>query len=327
MPPGDDSGAGAEPVTERIGRLYRRFAEIEARERSPVYAEVAASVAEDPGVLGFLAELSPVKWQPNLLFGAVQYLTGPIPGAAAFRARFAGRRDEIRTVMLARTTQTNEPARCATVLPALAALPQPLALLEVGASAGLCLQPDRYGYDYGRARIPGALVLPCRANDATPLPARVPEVAWRAGLDLNPLDVRDAADCAWLEALIWPGEQVRIPRLRGALEIARQDPPPVRQGDLRTDLAALAAEAPQEATLVVFHTAVLAYVREAADREAFAAAVSESGAVWLANESPRAIPGVPAEHDAVLARDAFVLARNGAPIAWTDPHGTWVEWL
>ena len=50
--------------------------------------------------------------------------------------------------MLERRTQTNEPARCALMLPLLAALPQPLALLEVGASAGLCLLPDRYGYDY-----------------------------------------------------------------------------------------------------------------------------------------------------------------------------------
>ena len=45
--------------------------------------------------------------------------------------------------------QTNEAGRCAVLLPVLAALPQPLALLEVGASAGLCLYPDRYAYRYG----------------------------------------------------------------------------------------------------------------------------------------------------------------------------------
>jgi hypothetical protein len=47
-----------------------------------------------------------------------------------------------------RRTQTNEPARCATLLPLLALLPQPLALLEIGASAGLCLLPDLYSYKY-----------------------------------------------------------------------------------------------------------------------------------------------------------------------------------
>ncbi len=40
---------------------------------------------------------------------------------------------------MSKRTQTNEPGRCAVLLPLLAALPQPLALLEVGASAGLCL--------------------------------------------------------------------------------------------------------------------------------------------------------------------------------------------
>lgn len=310
-----------------IRSLYRQFAEREARDRSPVYADISAHIADEPKMLHFLAELPPGKWQPNLFLGAVQYVCGPTRDWPSFRARFAERADEIREVMLARATQTNEPARCAILLPALAALPQPLALLEVGASAGLCLQPDRYGYDYGRARIPGELMLPCRVNDATPVPARVPEVVWRAGLDLNPLDVHDPDDCAWLEALIWPGEDERIPRLRTALEIARRDSPPVRRGDLLTDFATLAAEAPRDATLVVFHTAVLAYVREPADRLAFADAVAESDAVWLANESPRAIPGVSAEHDEVLNRDGFVLAQDGRPIAWDDPHGTWIEWL
>ena len=54
--------------------------------------------------------------------------------------------------MLSRATQTNEAGRCATLLPSLAAISaaedKPLALIEVGASAGLALFPDRYGYEY-----------------------------------------------------------------------------------------------------------------------------------------------------------------------------------
>ena len=47
-----------------------------------------------------------------------------------------------------RSTKTNEPRRCAGLLPVLAGIAGPLALLEVGASAGLCLYPDRYSYSY-----------------------------------------------------------------------------------------------------------------------------------------------------------------------------------
>jgi hypothetical protein len=54
----------------------------------------------------------------------------------------------------ARATQTNEAGRWAVLLPVLAALPQPLTLLEVGASAGLSLHPDRYAYRGSRAAWP-----------------------------------------------------------------------------------------------------------------------------------------------------------------------------
>ncbi|HUZ56387.1 MAG TPA: DUF2332 family protein [Streptosporangiaceae bacterium] len=37
-----------------------------------------------------------------------------------------------------------------------------------------------------------------------PLPARVPEISWRAGLDLNPLDVSSDDDVRWLSCLVWP---------------------------------------------------------------------------------------------------------------------------
>jgi hypothetical protein len=323
--------SGRETTEEAISRIYRRFARYEAGGRSPVYAEISVKVAEDPRMIEFLAELPRPKRQPNLFFGAVQYLGGPIEDWPQFAALVAERAAEIRALMLRRATQTNEPARCAILLPALAALPQPLALIEVGASAGLCLLPEKYGYDYGTSTIPGSPTFSCRASADTPLPDRLPEVAWRAGLDLNPLDVSDPDDCAWLDALIWPGEEDRRPRLRAALDVARADPPRVVRGDLRTDLGALAAQSPPDATLVVYHTAVLAYLHDdQPGRDAFADAVKATGAVWLANESRRLIPGVdPADLPAAPNghEDAFLLAQDGRPLAWTDPHARWLEWL
>ena len=113
---------------------YRRFAAYEARGRSPLYEQLANGVADDPELLAFLADLPQEKRQPNLLLAAVRYLAGVQPGYEAFRAVVLDRRAEISATMLARRTQTNEPARCATLLPALASLRQPLALLEVGAA-------------------------------------------------------------------------------------------------------------------------------------------------------------------------------------------------
>src|SRR5689334_10239975 len=137
---------GVPDEVESIARSYERFAEHEATGRSPLYVELAHGVARDRDVLAFLAGLPPPKRQPNLVFGAVRMLYGTVAGPEELRAAVLERGDEVAALLRSRRTQTNEPARSATLLPLLALLPQPLALLEVGASAGLCLIPERYGY-------------------------------------------------------------------------------------------------------------------------------------------------------------------------------------
>lgn len=317
---------------DSIAKRYRTFAEREARERSPLYEMLALRVADDEMVLTFLARLPEVKQQPNLLFGAVKYLFGAAPNWPRFQALLAERGDEIRDCMMSRSTQTNEAARCATLLPLLTQLPQPLALLEVGASAGLCLQPDRYAYDYGDGRVlrpaghDDAPVLPCAVNAHTPIPAQLPEVVWRAGLDLNPIDVNDSGQCAWLEALVWPEQHERLARLRAAMTIARKNPPRVVRGNLLDDLAPLAAQAPTDATLVIFHSAVLAYVWPQELREKFARDVRAMNAVWVSNETWQVFPWIGAKTEGPPV-PSFLLALNGEPVAWTDHHGAFAHWL
>lgn len=309
---------------------FGRFAE-EARGRSELYVELASRAAEDRQLLAMLAPLPRAKQQPNLLLAAVRLVCGTPSGWEEFRACVQGHREELLATIMTRRTQTNEPARCATLLPLLARLPPPLALLEVGAAAGLCLLPDRYGYDYGGHRVGPVQrvgveppVYRCRASPGTPLPRRALEVVWRAGLDLEPVDVHDADQVAWLEALVWPDEGDRLRQLRAALAVARADPPRVVAGDLRSDLPALAAQAPRHATLVVFHTAVLAYIAERAERAAFADTVRQLGAVWVANEGPDLLREATADP---WPEGRFLLTCNDRAVAWADPHGTEIDWL
>jgi hypothetical protein len=204
----------------------------------------------------------------------------------------------------------------------------------VGCSAGLCLYPDHYGYDYGtddghdgRVRIAGTPEFACRVDGPGPVPVPTSpiNVVWRAGLDLNPLDVTRPDDRRWLDALIWPGEEVHREHLRAAAEVVAADPPHLIRGDLRSDLPFLLSTAPPEATLVVFHTAVLAYVPSAPERSAFADTVRSFGVTWIANEPPSRIPGV-TPPDSVRPGE-YLLCENGVPLARTDPHGTWLTRL
>ncbi len=309
-----------------IAENYRMFGR-EARGRSPLYEALAASVADDQEIIAFVATLPKPKHQPNLLFAAAKYLLDGPPSLGALRT-LVRQETDLAQVMLARRTQTNEPARCATLLPALAQLPGPLALIEVGASAGLTLLFDRYSYDYDGYVIagsdPDAPTLRCALRGPVPRPTRIPDIAWRAGLDLNPLDVTRDDDVRWLSCLVWPGEADRAGRLAAAVASARRDPPPVHRGDLLTDLPALAAQAPAEATLVVYHSAVLAYVA-APDRDRFARTVAGLAAVWLSNEAPGVVPGLGFTD---FLEGTFVLGQDGrTPLAFTDGHGAWLQWL
>ncbi|HKS89864.1 MAG TPA: DUF2332 domain-containing protein [Stellaceae bacterium] len=334
-----------DPERERIAAAYRRFAEQEAHWRSPLYEELALSIATDREMIEFLATLPPAKRQPNLLLAAARSICGTARGWREFRVAVLGHAAAIRQVMLARTTQTNEPGRCAALLPVLSSLPQPLALLEVGASAGLCLLPDRYGYDYrGHVLRPAAdgfagPIFPCAIDQWTPVPQALPQVVWRAGLDLDPVNLGDPSDMAWLKALVWPEQTGRLRRLEQAMTVASANRPRVVAGDLRHDLVALAAEAPRDATLVIFHTAVLAYVADREERAEFARSVGTQCDFWIANEAAHvfreiatragdaASAGNPDPSGAPTGGGRFLLSVNGNPVAWTDPHGASLAWI
>src|SRR6266403_5667917 len=317
----------------KVATAYLRFADDEVRDRSPLYGELSRGVASDPEVIEFLLTLPREKRQPNLFLSAVGYLFGTPAGWDQFRSCVLHEKDALRAAMLARSTQTNEPGRCAALLPVLTGLPEPLALLQVGASAGLCLLPDFYAYDYGGAILgPEAQrlmppVFPCTVNAATPVPTRLPRVVWRAGLDLKPVDLSDPDEVGWLEALVWPEQTGRLARLRAAITIAAEQKPRLVKGDLRTDLAALAREAPKDATLVIFHTAVLAYISAATEREEFAQSVGSLCDCWIANVAPQVFPDIAGRAGREGSKGSFLLSVNGVPVAWTDPHGASVDWI
>jgi hypothetical protein len=316
---------------QRLAGWYTTFATDEAHGRSEIYQRLALGVAGSEELLHFLLTLPRARRQPNLFLATVRHLRG-VPESADRLVEIV-REDHrrIRALMLSRTTQTNEPARCAVLLPLLAQLSQPLALLEVGASAGLCLLPDRYGYDYGAVKIaPAAAQAPifrCRTSGAVPLPGAVPRIVWRRGLDLNPIDLRSDEEVAWLETLVWPGQEERARGLQAAIDVARRETPEVVKGDLLSGLEGLMATAPGDATLVVFHTAVLTYVTPRESRDRFAESMMNSAAVWISNEAPGVFLSLAESAPPAPARGLFLLMRNGVPLAWTGPHGQSIDWF
>jgi hypothetical protein len=247
-----------------VGARYRRYAARNFRGISPTYEALALGVAGDAEVLAWLAPLPFRLQQPLLLFAAVRFLGGDVSSYDGFRAFVLSGVGAVEGVMTTRRTQTNEVGRCAVLLPALAAIRGPLAIIEAGASAGLCLLADRYHYDYGaRGRVgdPDSPVrLSCRCLGDVPVPERLPDIVWRMGIDLDPVDLGDADDTRWLRACVWPEQLDRRRRLEAAMTVARTHPPSVVAGDAAELLRDVAAAAPRDATLVVVNAAMVVYL-------------------------------------------------------------------
>src|SRR3954471_7869108 len=317
----------SEDDRSRIVGEFRGFVAAAAAAPSPLYAELSAAVAEDDTILDFLVGLPRSRQQPMLLFGAIAFLDGPPAGPEQLHAVIRDDGDRIRVTMLSRFTQTNEPARCAALITALGDLDGPVGLVEVGSSAGLCLYPDRYSYEFdGRPVGPRSAVhLTTSTTGPVPVPDRLPQVAARVGIDQNPLDPADPDDRAWLRALVWPGPNAapRLERLDAAALIAAREPATVLTGDLMDRLPEAIGLLPPDCTPVVFHTAVLAYL-ERARREEFVALVTSLGVRWVAQESAGIVPGIARD---LAGPESFVLSVDGRPLAVTAPHGGRIDWL
>ncbi|WP_303709399.1 MULTISPECIES: DUF2332 domain-containing protein [Microbacterium] len=321
-------------MTDAVQERYARFAATEAPGRSALYAEWAAGVAADPEIRELLRRIPPTRRQPPLVF-AVSRLLGAGHGPyREWREFVLAQPDRLVAECTRRALQTNEPLRTAALLPVLSEIDGPIALLEIGAAAGLCLYPDRYSFRFtdGEGRVrraldpldgPSTVLLESTVSGDLP-PLRLPEVVWRAGIDLAPLDAAAADDRRWLRALVWPGEEGREQRITAALDIVAADPPLLVAGDAAAHLDDLAASAPADATLVITTPGVLVHIPRA-ERTELVATIAGLPAHWVTIDPPGLLdvwePPV-----AVETWPGFVVAHDGRVRAAADPLGAWWEW-
>lgn len=354
------SSTFSDSVLENLSQRFTAHAAIyqgrSAENASPLYAALSGAVAYDPEVLELVRQADPATQIPNMLFGAVHDLLlgsvahpletfypslTPSPSAPdeaypAFRAFCLEHATEVRQRVETRRVQTNEVQRCTGLLLAFAEVARryggrPLALVEVGASAGLNLLWDRYGYRYeGLGRVgdsSAAVQLACRIEGATtpPLPQSFPKVASRVGIDLLPIDVNNKEATRWVRALIWPEHTDRAERFDSALQIALTAPPKVLAGDAAERLPKVMAELPQDALACVYHSYTLNQCpREVRERivEEVRKAAHERSVVRVSLEwyGGQPQPQLELFEYGADAETATLLAR-------CESHGRAVEWL
>ncbi|MQY05039.1 DUF2332 domain-containing protein [Actinomadura macrotermitis] len=280
-------------MTELLALGMRYHAHECGRLGSPLYAELLAAAADDVEAGGPVAalfegpepELSSVPalrmmravhWlvlagrAPKLApyFPSAGGAEGPAGAWPAMRRLLAERPAEV-AELTGLPLQTNEVGRSAALYGGLirAVDRGPSAevrLLEIGASAGLNLWPDRYAYEVGR-RVLGDPGSPVRLREPWEgLPAgtsATPVIVARAGCDPHPLDPRSADGGLALLSCIWPDQRERWERARRAVDLARDLPFAVTRSGAADWLADRLAEPAQPGvTTVVWHSLVWQYI-------------------------------------------------------------------
>jgi hypothetical protein len=194
--------------------------------------------------------------------------------------------------------QTNETGRAAPIMAGLLLLAAehdlPFDLLELGASAGLNLNLDRFGYRLGGTQAgdpASSLQLAPIWDGASPPTAQV-QVANRCAVDQAPIRVADPAQRERLIAYCWADQPERMARLDAALALAVAHPPTLEQGDA-AEFAERLLDEPQADGLcrVLYHTIFWTYLppdKQARIRAALAAAGQRATAkrplAWLRYE-------------------------------------------
>ena len=289
---------------------------------------------------------------PNLFFAAIQdlLLSGvshelrefypsvtrhPRPVEQAF-PRFKDfchhYRQDIIGLLQSRLVQTNEIRRCTYLYPSFCYIynkvQKPLSLIEIGTSAGLQLLWDKYSYSYdgthGTYGDPGSgvhLTAELRHGHRPPLSDNIPPVASKMGIDLHVIDLADADDRLWMNALIWTEHWARPALSAQAARLLKVHPVTLIEGDGVSLLPDLVAQVPTDSIVCVFHTHV-------------------------ANQMSDALKSTLMEHVKTISatRDVFHLYNNvsdsgklhldyflnGAKfnviLAEIDGHGRWLDW-
>ncbi len=343
-------------MNSRLSEAFLAFAGQECREISPLYCSLGAAVAADEELLLIAGQAPAGQPVPNLLFAAVHYLLvadpthplaeyyatctakpkDPTQAFPAFNDFVLSHQREIIELLQTRLVQTNEVRRCACLFPAfMYALrhfdPQPLALLEIGCSAGLNLLWDRYRYDYdesgdvygfyGDLSSPVLITAEFCADRPAVLSDPMPTVSERIGVDLNVIDTSLPAEADWLRALIWPEHHWRRCLMDAAIKRRSEFDLDLRNGNGFAQVEEIATEVPLDSLLFIYHTHVANQISQA-ERESFLKTLNQLGQqrdlVHIFNNL----------HDAMLRLQIY---RDGQqseiPLANTDGHGDWIEWL
>jgi hypothetical protein len=339
---------------EEISEKFRRFADFECSESSPLYKHLSLNIANDSELLTLASFAQHGQPVPNLFLAAVHFLLlkgykhplskfypsifdvefyteDPFP---YFRSFCFEHYTEIQNLISSRRVQTNEVKRCACLLPAFAFIARqvkerPLFFIEIGSSAGLNLLWHRYRYNYGNeiqwGDVNSPVQINCSFQGNKPLIQQVfPKIVSCVGIDLNPINLSDPNEVLWLRALIWPEHKERVNLLNSAIQVARANALTIIAGDAIKALPEILASVPEHVELCIFHTFTLNQFSPDASEKLFSLLAQHSFKQHLFVISIEMKAKVKALVEITFFERGVKTSQS---LAYCSPYGEWIEWL
>ncbi|WP_255220303.1 DUF2332 domain-containing protein [Terribacillus saccharophilus] len=279
-------GRGRMKSHEDIAKTFIDFSENECQGSSPLYVALARGVSSDMELLELCQYARSGQPIPNLFFGSVHYLLlkgknhplkeyypsivnqpkNPKKAYPKFKEFCLCYKDEITYLLKVRLVQTNEVRRCGYLYPVFSAIYEninkPLALIEIGTSAGFQLLWDHYAYSYGNNKWYGnndsklRIVVGVNGDKFPEMTNQSPKVGLRIGFDLNIVNLHDEEEKLWLRSLIWPEHEDRVVIFKQATEYVLQNKLTLIEGDGLELLDHYVEDIPSTQTICIYHTHV-----------------------------------------------------------------------
>lgn len=341
---------------EKTKERFIEFAESECKGNSQLYNQLSNHIANDEDLLKVASKTRPGQPIPNIFLAAVHYLllkksdnelakyypsiqkkqVSEIP-FPLFKTFCIENEEKIIDIISKRIVQTNVISRCAYLMPILSKIiaeeNKPTTIIDIGTSAGLTLNFDRYEYWYNDQKVFGYSKVKIKSDI---IESEIPKIypinqpILKIGIDQNIIDPTDEEEILWLKALIWPDQFERFIAMEEALKLKELNNIQFVQAQSISDFEKEILQVNKDENLIIYSSHVL-YQFTQKQKHAFYSMLDSVGSerdfYFLSVEGIEILQKRYDSKEIVIELTHYKNnKKQQAFIAETNGHGNWIKW-
>jgi len=342
--------------TEYIKERFLSFAETECKGNSNLYYILSFQIADDAELLNIALNTRQGQPIPNIFFAAIHYLllknqdnelakyypsiqkyfVTEIP-FDIFKSFCLTNKNEIIKIISTRIVQTNVITRCSYLMPIFSKLikeeSKSTTIIDIGTSAGLTLNFDKYQYWYNDEKVYGqsdVIVKSKIVDSEVPTIFDISYPLTKIGIDQNLIDTPDKDEIMWLKALVWTDQIERFIAIDEALKLDELKIIKFIQAETVSDFEKVILKTDKTQNLIIYATHVL-YQFTQNQKDEFYSMLERVGQIrdfyFLSVESIKSLLEKYHSKETVIELTSYKHKRKTLTfIAETNGHGNWIRW-